>query len=790
MFEISIACVGVRRTFLTNPVKFLNFARIPALVGCVMLAACDSGPANDSDSHTQTTQQPSPLTFVGSDACSACHEDQWQAWQSSHHALAMLEATSDTVVGDFSGVDFSYFETISTFYTKDDNYYVRTENAAGEIEDFRIAYTFGVTPLQQYLVEMPRGHVQPLSVAWDDRAEKDGGQRWFHLYADEFIDHDDELHWTGRVQNWNYMCAECHSTNLQKNYDLESDSFATNWSEINVGCEGCHGPASMHVLNAESGSLSGDSGLLTDLDDAGRAVWQMNTQTGIAERSELRMRPPAQPEACGRCHARRSVLTSDYVYGKSLLDTHAPALLDENLYFPDGQIRDEVYVYGSFLQSRMYQAGVSCSDCHEPHSARLRTGADPSAICSTCHLPEKFAAESHHKHVETSVACVDCHMPQRVYMGVDDRRDHSFRIPRPDLSITAGTPNACMNCHAEQTADWALAAVQTWYGDTQDEHFATAIHAAQSDVAGANDLLVVAINNENYPGIARATALSLLRGPYSQSVAQTVQRSLASADPFVRIGALRALPSLQPELRAEWGGPLLADPVLAVRIEAVSVLSPVRSVLHLRYDAVFRAAEIEFLDSMHAIAERAEAHSMLGNHYAGSGDAATAEAEFRTALRLEPSAVGARVNLADLYRQLDRDADAEQVIRTGLELNADDPALRHSLGLLMVRSDRQSLALVELEAAAELQPENPRFAYVYGVALNSLGQTDASIVVLTTAAERFPADFDIHWGLTAILRDAGRSDEARDSAVGMLLRYPENESVQNLVLSLSGGPPN
>jgi Flp pilus assembly protein TadD len=326
--------------------------------------------------------------------------------------------------------------------------------------------------------------------------------------------------------------------------------------------------------------------------------------------------------------------------------------------------------------------------------------------------------------------------------------------------------------------------MQGWYGESQEQHFATAIHAAQSDVAGANDMLLVAINNEANPGIARGTALSLLRGPYSQSVATTIQRSLENADPFVRVGALRALPSLQPELRVQWGGPLLADPLRMVRIEAARVISPVRSVLHLRFGAAFRDAEIELIDALQAISERSEAHGNLGTHYIGSGDFAAAETEFLTALRLNPGAVGSRANLADLYRQQNRDDDAEQVIRAGLEANADNAALRHSLGLLMVRSEQQALALSELEAAASLQPENPRFVYVYGVALNSLGQTDKAIDVLTAAAESFPADFDIHWGLTTILRDTGRIEDARDVAAGMLQRYPEIESVQNLAQSL------
>ena len=755
------------------------FTRIAVIAMAILcLAACER------TAESLATPEPVTLSNVGSNTCASCHDAQFRDWQSSHHALAMQEANGDTVLGDFSAVQFEYFDTTSTFLRQNDQFIVRTQNAAGELQDFPVKYTFGVTPLQQYLIELPRGHVQALSIAWDDRSVDEGGQRWFHLYPDELIAHDDELHWTGRTQNWNYQCAECHSTELEKNYNLESDSFATDWSEINVGCEGCHGPGSRHVQQAQSGTLGSRAGFVIDLDDAGRAVWEINPATGIAERSEFRTRPPVQPEACGRCHSRRSNITPEYEFGKSLLDTHAVSLLDQGLYYPDGQISEEVYVYGSFLQSRMYQAGVSCSDCHNPHSGELKTGGQPSNVCSTCHAPDTFATTAHHKHELDAVECVDCHMASKTYMGVDDRRDHSFRIPRPDLTSATGSPNACNGCHVEQDADWADAAITRWFGDDRPGHYGPAIHAAREGVVRANEQLLQVIGNEEFPGIVRGTALSELRGPYSPEVASAIQAGIASPDPLVRIGALRSLPALQPELRAQWGGPLLADPIRAVRIEAVRVLSSARSVLHLQYGAAFREAETELISSLQANSEHPTSHTNLGNHYITAGDFSAAEAVFRTGLRLDSRAVGSRVNLADLYRQQGRDDDAEALIREGLELNADDAGLRHSLGLLLVRSDRSDEALTELEAAAGLQPDNPRFAFVYGVALNSLGRQDEAVAVLTGAAERFPADFDIHWGLATMLRDMGRTEEATVIAEAMVERYPGVSSIVNLLISL------
>ena len=720
--------------------------------------------------------------FVGSAACADCHTDEFEAWQTSHHALAMQHATAETVLGDFSGVSFDYFGVTSTFFQRDGTYYVRTDDEEGELRDFPVAYVFGVMPLQQYLVEFPGGRLQPLALSWDSRPAEDGGQRWFHLYPDEPVTHADTLHWTGREQNWNYMCAECHSTKLEKNYDAVTDSYETTWSDINVGCEGCHGPGSRHVTQAESDTFGMRSGLLTDLDDAGRAVWEMNPATGIAARSELRLRPPAQPEACGRCHARRSVAATDYVYDRPLMDTHVPSLLDDRLYYADGQILEEVYVYGSFVQSRMYQAGVSCSDCHEPHAATLRTAGEPSNICSTCHLPARFDSTEHHRHPADSVSCVDCHMTSRDYMIVDGRRDHSFRIPRPDLSLATGSPNACNQCHADRDTEWALNAYREWFGDDAPAHYGLALHAGRT--GGGNAALLDAIGNTEFPGIARGTALTLLRPPYSEEVARTIQVALGSGDPFVRLGALRALSGLQQELQVDWATPLLGDRIRAIRIEAARAIAPFRSLLNVRYDAAFRDAERELLDSLEAIAERPEAQAGIGNLHMAGGDPGRAESAFRQALSIAPYDPVARANLADLFRAMGRDADAEAVLRDGMAEYPEEPTYRHSLGLLLVRQQQPEEGLTELQAAATLQPDNARFVYVYAVALNSLGRADEAVATLTAAKERFPGDFDVHWALATILRDQGRTDEARAVALELQSVDPGSPPVQELLRSL------
>ena len=650
----------------------------------------------------------------------------------------MQIANDETVLGDVTAS--------SVFSKRDGKYQARIENADGELQDFDIKYTFGVSPLQQYLVELPGGRLQALPLAWDSRPSEYGGQRWFHIYGDEVIGHADPLHWTGREQNWNYMCAECHSTDLQKNYAADSDTFDSRWREISVACEACHGPGSRHVDDT-------DAGFDVNLNDSGDASWRMNAVTGIAERSSTPTGNSSQPEACGRCHSRRGVITADYEYGKSLTDTHLPSLLDERLYYPDGQILDEVYVYGSFLQSKMYRAGVTCSDCHDPHTARLKTDGRVSDVCSTCHLPTKFAVSEHHHHPADEVECVDCHMSSRTYMVVDPRRDHSFRVPRPGLTIKTGSPNACNTCH-------------------------------EVSEAGANAALVSVASDEQNSGIVRATALTLLAAPFADGAAAAIKRELSNDDPLIRIGALRALEGIAPEYRSQWAAKLLSDPIRAVRIQAVDALSPARGTLRQSDQDRFKAAEIEYIESQQAIAERPESHINLGNLYIEDGEAGKAEESYLTALRMEPRAVAARANLADLYRQTQRDVDAEQLLRNGLAIDDESAALHHALGLMLVRQGQSDAALLELARAAELDSGDSRFVYVYAVALNSLGQSGQAISVLENARESFPANYDIAWALATMYRDLGRVEDARAAAERLLKQFPNDQNSRRLLDTL------
>ena len=705
------------------------------------------------------------VKFVGAPECVTCHEHENARWGGSHHQLAMQPAANPTVLGDFNHASFNNNGITSTFFRSGSKFMVCTDGPDGALHDYEIKYTFGVYPLQQFLIAMPGGRLQAFGIAWDSRPSERGGQRWFALYPGQKITFRDSRHWTGIDQNWNYMCADCHSTNLHKNYDARTRTFSTSYSEIDVSCEACHGPGSNHVLWAKK---EGDwkkfdttEGLTIALDERKGVAWRIDPATGNARRSSPR---PSEREIqlCARCHSRRGEIHEDYVHGQPAGDDYRVALLEQDLYYPDGQIKEEDYEYGSFIQSRMFHAGVTCSDCHEPHSGKIR--ATGNNICLQCHSGQKYDSPKHHFHKIGSAGaqCVECHMPTHTYMVVDPRRDHSIRIPRPDLSVKLGTPNACTNCHTDKSAQWALDFVDKWYGHPAQgfQRFAETLEGGWSGAPGAQQSLERLIADREQPAIARATALSMLANYAPPPTDAAVGTGVTDDSALMRRAAARALSNSDPIGSANALASLLRDPVRAVRIEAAEVLAGLPADnLPAHVAAAFSRATEEYISAQQLNADRPETHLNLGLLYARENHFDTAEAEFKTALSLDPSFTPAAVNLADLYRGQNRDQEGERVLQEAISRSPNDASLEHALGLLMVRQKRGAQALDLLAAAARIEPGNARYVYVYAVALNDAGQTSAAIETLERSIKAHPYDRDSLAALVNFLEQSG--DPAR-----------------------------
>ena len=636
-------------------------------------------------------------TYVGRQSCAECHTTELTRWTGSHHDRAMELATDENVVGDFNDSEYERFGVKSKFFKRDGKYWVNTEGPDGEFQDFEIKYTFGIEPMQQYMVEFPDGRVQVLRVSWDTRKNE-----WFYVYPTDVVDErilpGDPLHWTGVGQNWNTMCADCHSTNVHKNFDLASNSYDTTFSEIDVSCETCHGPASIHVEIAESNSL----------------FWDRNHGYGLAKLKGESNDP--EIETCAPCHSRRTILHAEFQGGDHYFDYYHPSLVRAGLYHADGQILDEVYVYGSFTQSRMYREGVRCSDCHDPHSLELKF--PDNRLCTQCHVEGKYDVYAHHRHTDKeATSCVVCHMPSETYMVIDDRRDHSMRIPRPDLTLELGTPNVCNECHTMpgEDAAWAAETIRKWYGDKRpdDPHYARALAAAErSDPEGMAKLKAVLRRKESSP-IVRATAMQLMSNYTSEETDRLAIQVLKDKSSLVRAAAIEVLSSRAVKRYVVEISERLHDPVRLVRHAAAQrLVREAATLVESRFKQPLEEAVADYRRSQELVLDRAASHINLAKLSEDLGDLPAARDSLRTAVELEPYLSGVRLELARILELLGEAPQEVRQLRTEevalMERDAGflpgNSAPHYKKGMLHVLLEEVDEARESFEEACRLEP--------------------------------------------------------------------------------------
>jgi len=710
--------------------------------------------------------------YVGKDACIECHKVQFELWKGSDHDLAMDYANDSTVLGDFNNTELIAQGFTHKFFKRNGKFYVQTDGPEGEMQEFEVKYTFGYHPLQQYLVEFPGGKLQTLALTWDTISKS-----WYHMadavYPDENVDHNNWLHWTNQAQNWNGMCADCHSTNLKKGFDIQTETFQTTWSEIDVSCEACHGPSSEHIKWANLSEMARPQ----------------NTNTGLIVQTS-NIDHVRYVDLCARCHTRRSVLW-DYDFDwTDLLDHMIPEWVREPLYFPDGQILEEDYVYGSFTQSRMYMEGVKCNDCHDVHSGKRIL--DGNALCLQCHRSDVYDTYNHHFHkytgegslrvidefgneqpVGSGAQCINCHMTGRYYMGVDYRRDHSFRVPRPDLSDLLGTPNACIQCHAQQSNEWAAKYLKKWYGESTNPHYGIALAAGTHMLPGAFEKLVRLTTDDLYPVIVRATALSLLGENYPESSKAVLKNSLKDIESLIRYTAIHLYPFTNHEEMNDLT-PLLNDPVRAVRFEAAIKLSRVPDDQFPKKSRhALKEALNEYREAMEYSADFAASRHNLGNYYNNTGNPQKAIDQYKAAIEIDDLFYPAKVNLAMIYNQQGENEKAELLFRDVIRTNPEVPDIYYSLGLLLAEQQKFAEATIYLEKARELMPDRIRIYYNLGLIYQYIEEIEKAENTLKSGLKIEPESFDLLFALADLYVKSGQYDKARPLAEKLKEIYPE-----------------
>ena len=717
-------------------------------------------------------------TFAGSHQCRDCHKPEFDKWQQSHHRMAMAEASKDTVLGDFEGATFEHFGVTSRFFKKEGAYFVNTLGPKGSLQDFQITHTFGWYPLQQYLVPFSNGRLQCLPIAWDVERKN-----WYHLYPEAPPDPQDWLFWTNQGQNWNGMCAECHSTDLKKNYDMSRDTYETTWSEISVGCEACHGPGSEHIKWAELPEMG-----RPDIPNHGLTV------------STSDMNSEEQIQLCAPCHSRRMSLDDNIHRHADFLDYGIPQLLSPGMYYADGQILDEVYVYGSFMQSKMYARDVRCSDCHDVHSGfRLKPGNE---LCLQCHKSAIYDSKDHHFHkqanesgdpirakdgqvlseVGTGASCEQCHMPGRNYMGIDYRPDHSFRIPRPDLTQKIGVPNACNRCHVDKSIQWSLEKVTAWYGQKQRPHYGLTLNEGRIQKPEVLGNLIKKSADRLYPTIVRATALSLLARYPSDESRMAINRALSDEASLMRYTAVQNITENDVAERLKLLTPLLYDPVRAVRGEAA------RQLANISTDKIpnearqqFKMALSEYQQAMARTADFAASRHNLGNLAVVRGNTHAAVKHYQKAVDIDGAFFPAKVNLAMLYNRQGRNQDAEKLFKEVLTSYPEQHEVAYSLGLLLVEMKQLDQAAVYLQRAADGMPQHARVRYNLSILLQQLARDSDAEFMLKEALAIEPTNPEYLYAMGVFYIQRKQFEAARPYVDEMIKNPISRSSGQELL---------
>lgn len=684
-----------------NIIQGLSFIALLLIPSYILLKLFILTP---SDTHS------TEATFVGGSTCIECHEKEFEDWKGSDHDLAMDFATSKSVYGDFNQAEINRNGQIHKAYKKGEEFFVLTDGADGKMQEYQIKYVFGHFPLQQYLVEFENGRLQTLALTWNSL-----DSNWYYMadsvYRNMDVNHDNWLHWTNQSQNWNSMCADCHSTNLQMGFDIDNNAYHTTYSEIDVSCEACHGPASNHLIWAEKPEY------LRSADDH----WGLSVQTSNIDNETY-------VNLCVRCHSRRTSLTDYRPEDKSIYNHLIPVLPIEPLFYRDGQILEEDYVYASFTQSKMYMNDVKCNDCHNVHSGKLIL--DGNALCLQCHQADTYDSPKHHFHkakgeegqsliseagiffdVGSGTECINCHMHGQNYMGVDYRRDHSFRIPRPDLSDLFNSPNACNQCHTDKSNAWSQAYIEEWYGSSRPFQYGEAFHNANLETLGSDEQLIKMIEDELYPLNIRSSAIMYLGNQSNAEIKEIIYQSLQSIHPLIRIYSIRKLTVSTPE-DLEHLFPLLYDETKAVRIELAAKLAMVPAeYIPEKYNEVIKEISLEYLEMLLYNGDFPMGKFNLGNYYYNRADYANAEKYFLMALAQDRELHHIKTNLAILYSVIGKPEKAELLLKDYIEFIPEDYAAYYNLGLVLAENKKYDESLEYLEIASSKLPFNSRVDY-------------------------------------------------------------------------------
>jgi len=672
-------------------------------------AAADARPGSYVWSHA-----PERLAQIGPEACVDCHADVVEAWHRSHHAKANRLVSSELDAAAFtptrqieeSGVTYELSQEEGRFW-------LTVIEADGARESYELVGVIGETPIRQYLTALEGNKYQTISASYDVLND-----RWVDVFAREDRVPGEWGHWTGQGMNWNANCAYCHMTEYEKGFDFSADLYHSKWTQQSIACAECHTGLAEHVEAARAGDYT----------------------TGLVELDRHQI-----DQNCASCHSRRDQLTADgFRTGDAYHDHFNLSLPDQpGLYYPDGKIRDEVFVHASFEMSRMAHAGVSCLDCHDPHSGENILPVHNNMLCMRCHEGGALNApiiqpteHSFHAAGSTGNQCVSCHMPKTTYMQVDPRADHGFHHPDPLMTRELGIPNACSSCHSEESLDWAVEHAERWYGErlaeSRQRKRALAIDAAYRMDPAALPQLLALLADEDIPAW-RATYAGLLGNYLPDADAKSRLEALRDDEsPLVRGRVVSALARL-PEADAATID-ALGDPSRSVRLAAAQAIvaggQPVPD-----------ASVAEELDTYLSFnSDRPQSLFLRAQQALLAEEPAKVRRFVERAIALDRANVEMYHQAAILLSAAGLNDEAERQLYAGWEQAPDNPVFPYSLGLLSAEAGDYATAAGFLEETVALEPAFARAWYNLSLAYQRLGRGEDARRAMQRAQTAAPAE--------------------------------------------------
>lgn len=741
-----IVLVGVGALAFWQFTRPATFTPVPAPV--VTPAAAITGPIMEDEASAFAG-------YAGDASCKGCHPAAFEKWSTSHHGLAERPLTASLDKAAFDPAQtFSHGSQKTTVQGNGDKAEITTLGFGNKVAPFPVSRVIGHDPLRQFLVDGKAGRVHTMEATWDPNRHE-----WFNVYGNEDRQPGEWGHWTGRGMVWNTMCASCHNTRVRKNYDAKADTFHTTMAQMTVSCEACHGPMKAHVANPKA------------------ALPKFTKDQTL--------------DTCAQCHARRSELTGDFKPGDNFFDHHFLAIPDHSdIFYPDGQIRDEDYEFSAFLGSRMHNAGVRCNDCHDPHTSK--TILPGNNLCMRCHtagggFPNAPvivpAMHTFHQPESAGSQCVNCHMPQTTYMQRHGRHDHGFTIPDPLMTKQFGIPNACNKCHTDKNVEFTLAAVEKWYGpkmDRRPRQRTTVLAKAKRGDDDAREGLIALLKGDETPYWKASASLLADRWLGVDDMRHTLEDQLKHDHPLVRENAVRSLEPLventQVETRSKIES-LLSDPVRNVRLSAAWAL---RDSLDLT-----STAGKELLHMMELNADQPSGQMQQAQFEFARHNLPEAISHLKRAIEWDPNSPPFHHDLAIMYSAAGDTQSSIRQLDEAIRLNPKEAEYHYKLGLAWAETGDLDKTITALRDTTRLDPANSRAWYNLGLALNSQHKTEEALAALDSGFRAAPNDASIPYAAATILAQLGQIEQAKAQLFKALNAQPNYREALELREQLS-----